>query len=61
MRLQVNVVPGDAGPGAGLGLFAAGDVHAGGVLLSFPTDLGFRGTAQHNGVMVSSPRVGHAQ
>lgn len=49
--LQVNVQVHEAGPGAGLGLFAAKDVQEGGVLLSLPTDLGFsRKTA--NGVMV---------
>jgi hypothetical protein len=48
--MQVNVAVREAGPGAGLGLFAARDVQQGEVLLSLPTDLAFSRKA--NGVMV---------
>jgi hypothetical protein len=51
--LQVNVNVGEAGPGAGLGLFASRNVQKGEVLLSFPTDLAFAGIAAENGVMVN--------
>eukprot|EP00775_Hariotina_reticulata_P008454 gene8454-8638_t len=49
--LQVNVNIGEAGPGAGLGLFASRNITKGDVLLSFPTDLAFAGVAARNGVM----------
>jgi hypothetical protein len=48
--VQVHVAVREAGPGAGLGLFAARDVQQGEVLLSLPTDLAFSRKA--NGVMV---------
>uniref|UniRef100_A0A383WBC6 SET domain-containing protein n=1 Tax=Tetradesmus obliquus TaxID=3088 RepID=A0A383WBC6_TETOB len=48
-QAEVNVAAAEAGPGAGLGLFAARDVAKGEVLLSLPTDLAFSRKAQ--GVM----------
>jgi hypothetical protein len=57
--VQVNVAVAEAGPGAGLGLFAAWDVAQGGVLLSLPTDLAFSRKA--DGVMVSFSGAGTQQ
>lgn len=47
----MNVEVRDGGPGAGLALYAIKDVQQGDVLLSLPTDLGFRRTSSV-GVMV---------